>query len=41
MSGYPADIIRTHVVPTEGLHFLSKPAAPQILLRQMREVLGK
>jgi CheY-like chemotaxis protein len=41
MSGYPADIIRTHVVPTEGLHFLSKPVAPQILLRQMREVLGK
>jgi uncharacterized protein YgiM (DUF1202 family) len=41
MSGYPADIIKTHVVPAERLHFLSKPAAPQVLLRKIREVLGK
>ena len=41
MSGYPADIIKTHVVPAEGLHFLSKPAAPRALLRKIREVLGK
>jgi CheY-like chemotaxis protein len=41
MSGYPADIIKTHVAPAEGVHFLSKPEAPQVLLKKIREVLGK
>jgi len=40
-SGYPADIIKTHVVLEEGLHFLSKPAAPQALLKKIRELIEK
>jgi len=38
-SGYPADIIKAHVVPTEGLHFLSKPVAPRVFLRKIRELM--
>jgi len=40
-SGYPADIIKTHVAPEEGLHFFSKPVAPQALLRKIRELIEK
>jgi PAS domain S-box-containing protein len=38
-SGYPADYIQKRGMLEEGLHFLSKPATPQMLLRKIREIL--
>jgi len=40
-SGYPADVIQTKGVLQEGLSFIAKPAAPQDLLRKVREVLDR
>ena len=40
-SGYPADIIKARIAPEEELNFLSKPVAPQALLRTIREIIGK
>ncbi|MBZ0156585.1 MAG: PAS domain S-box protein [Alphaproteobacteria bacterium] len=39
ISGYTADIIHQKGILEEGLHFLSKPAAPRDLLKKIREVL--
>jgi len=38
-SGYTADIINTKGIAEEGLDFMSKPIAPNTLLRKVREVL--
>jgi len=38
-SGYTADIISTKGISEEGLDFMSKPIAPNTLLRKVREVL--
>ncbi len=40
MSGYTADIVREKGILDEGLVFLDKPIAPQLLLKRVREVLG-
>jgi two-component system, cell cycle sensor histidine kinase and response regulator CckA len=40
MSGYTADIVREKGILDEGLVFLDKPIAPQLLLKKVREVLG-
>jgi PAS domain S-box-containing protein len=38
-SGYTADIIRRRGILDEGLHFVSKPFMPDVLLEKIREVL--
>jgi PAS domain S-box-containing protein len=40
-SGYTADIIHRKGVLEEGLNFIAKPVAPDILLRKIREVLDQ
>jgi DNA-binding response OmpR family regulator len=40
-SGYPADIIQKKGILEEGIKFVSKPFAPQDLLRKIREVLDE
>jgi polar amino acid transport system substrate-binding protein len=38
-SGYTADIMHQRGILEEGLHFVSKPIMPDVLLRKVREVL--
>jgi PAS domain S-box-containing protein len=40
-SGYTADIIHRKGVLEEGINFIAKPAAPDILLKKMRELLDQ
>ncbi|RJQ38090.1 MAG: response regulator, partial [Nitrospiraceae bacterium] len=40
-SGYPADFIHRKGILEEGLNFISKPAAPHVLLKMIREMLDK
>lgn len=40
-SGYTADIIHRKGVLEEGINFIPKPVAPDILLKKMREVLDQ
>jgi PAS domain S-box-containing protein len=40
-SGYTADIIHRKGILEEGINFIAKPVAPDILLKKMREVLDK
>jgi CheY-like chemotaxis protein len=40
ISGYTADIVYEKGILDEGLVFLDKPIAPQLLLKKVREVLG-
>ena len=40
ISGYTADIVHDKGILDQELPFLSKPIAPQALLRKVREVLG-
>ena len=38
-SGYDANIIHKKGVLAEGVNFISKPVAPHVLLRKVREIL--
>jgi PAS domain S-box-containing protein len=39
-SGYTGDILQRRGIMEEGLHFLSKPVSPDMLLKKVREILG-
>jgi len=39
ISGYTADIIHKRGILEAGLHFLSKPIVPQVLLAKVRGIL--
>jgi response regulator RpfG family c-di-GMP phosphodiesterase len=39
MSGYTQDIIDSQGIIEEGLHFISKAASPEEILRKVRELL--
>jgi DNA-binding response OmpR family regulator len=39
ISGYTADIVKRKGITEDGLHFLSKPATPEELLKKVRDVL--
>ncbi len=40
-SGYAADIIHKKGILDEGLHFISKPASPAVLMEKVRSVLNE
>jgi CheY-like chemotaxis protein len=40
-SGYTADIIRRQGRLAEGIEFIAKPVAPQVLSRKIREILDR
>ncbi len=39
ISGYTADIVHKKGILEEGLHFISKPILPDVLLRKIRDIL--
>jgi CheY-like chemotaxis protein len=39
-SGYTADLVSEEDVREEGVHFLPKPVAPEVLLAKVRQLLG-
>ncbi len=41
MSGYTADIINQKGILEEGLHYVSKPLTPDVLVRKVREILDE
>jgi PAS domain S-box-containing protein len=41
MSGYTADIIKSRGIVERGMHYLSKPVAPETLLRKVRAILDE
>jgi len=41
MSGYTADVIASHGVLDEGVHFLQKPFSVELLTRRVREILNQ
>ncbi|HYA88957.1 MAG TPA: ATP-binding protein, partial [Nitrospirota bacterium] len=40
-SGYPEDIVQQEKQPDAAVHFISKPASPQDILKKVREVLDE
>jgi hypothetical protein len=41
ISGYTADIIHKRGILEAGLHYLSKPVAPQVLLAKVRSIIDE
>ena len=41
MSGYTGDVVLDKGISDEGYHYISKPLAPEALLRKIREVLDR